>query len=68
MRTLNQRSDMRELRAAIDKEVADGIAVYDARVAQDACVEARLDKLARWLRRGWRWLSSMAPQPWTMPA
>jgi hypothetical protein len=53
VRTLNQRSEMRELRAAVDKEVALGIAVYDARLAQNDCVEARLDELARWLQ-GWR--------------
>jgi len=53
VRTFNQRSEMRELRAAVDKEIASGLAIYDARVAQQDCVEARLDELARWLQ-GWR--------------
>jgi hypothetical protein len=53
VRTFNQRSEMRELRAAVDKEIALGLAIYDARVAQQDCVEARLDELARWLQ-GWR--------------
>jgi ribosome modulation factor len=44
---------MRELRTAVNNEIALGIAAWDARVAQDDCVGARLDELARWLR-GWR--------------
>lgn len=53
VRTFNQRSDMRELRAAVDMEIAYGLGTYDARVAQDDCAEARLEELARWLQ-GWR--------------
>ena len=53
LRTMNQRSEMRELRAAIDQEIALGIAIYDARLSQDECAEARLDELDRWLT-GWR--------------
>jgi hypothetical protein len=49
----NQRNQMRELRAAIDNEVAAGLATWDARVAQEPCVEARLVELERWLH-GWR--------------
>lgn len=49
----NQRSQMRELRAAIDNEVAAGLAIWDARVLQESCVEARLVELERWLH-GWR--------------
>jgi ribosome modulation factor len=53
LRTMNQRSEMRELRAAIDQEIALGIAIFDARLSQDECAEARLDELDRWLN-GWR--------------
>lgn len=53
VRTLNQRSEMRELRTAIDNEIAAGLGDWDARAAQDACVAARLDELTRWLQ-GWR--------------
>lgn len=53
VKTLNQRSEMRELRAAVDNEIAYGLGTYEARLAQDDCVEARLDELARWLQ-GWR--------------
>lgn len=53
VRTLNQRSEMRELRIAIDNEIAAGLGDWDARLAQDRCVSARLDELARWLQ-GWR--------------
>lgn len=51
--TLNRRSEMRELRTAVDNEVAFGLATYEFRLAQQDCVEARLDELSRWLR-GWR--------------
>jgi hypothetical protein len=53
VRTLNQRSEMRELRSAVDDEIAQGIVEWDFRVAQQDCVEARLGELDRWLR-GWR--------------
>jgi hypothetical protein len=49
----NQRHQMRELRTAIDNEVAAGLAAWDARVLQESCVEARLVELERWLR-DWR--------------
>jgi hypothetical protein len=51
--TLNQRSQLRELRAAVDQEIAYGVGTYDARLAQNACFEARLDELGQWLN-GWR--------------
>jgi hypothetical protein len=53
MTTMHQRSEMRELRVAVDNEVASGLGEWDFRLAQDDCVNARLDELARWLR-GWR--------------
>jgi hypothetical protein len=53
LRTFNQRSEMRELRAAIDQEIALGIAMYDARLKQSPCADARLVELDRWLQ-GWR--------------
>jgi hypothetical protein len=49
----NQRNQMRELRTAIDNEIAAGLAAWDARVLQDSCVEARLVELERWLG-SWR--------------
>jgi hypothetical protein len=49
----NQRQQMRELRSAIDNEVAAGLASWNARVLQESCVESRLVELERWLR-GWR--------------
>lgn len=51
--TLNQRSELRELRAAVDNEIAYSLGTYDARLAQSACAEARLDELGQWLQ-GWR--------------
>jgi ribosome modulation factor len=53
VRTFNQRSEMRELRTAIDREIAMGMATYDARVKQSPCADARLAELERWLQ-GWR--------------
>jgi hypothetical protein len=53
LRTLNRQSEMRELRIAIDNEIAVGLGDWDARQAQDPCVAARLDELTRWLQ-GWR--------------
>jgi ribosome modulation factor len=53
VRTFNQRSEMRELRTAIDREIAMGMATYHARVKQSPCADARLAELERWLQ-GWR--------------
>lgn len=47
------RDRMRELRVAVDNEIAQGLGGWDGRLAQDACVDARLDELERWLQ-GWR--------------
>ena len=51
--TLNQRRQIRELRAAIDNEIAYGLLSYDSRVSQDRCLYSRLEQLERWLE-GWR--------------
>lgn len=53
VQTFNQRREMRELRAAVDNEIAYGLGTYDARLKQEACVEARLAELGQWLQ-GWR--------------
>ena len=53
LRSFNQRGEMRELRAAIDQEIAQGMAMYDARLKQSPCADARLAELERWLQ-GWR--------------
>lgn len=47
------RNRMRELRAAVDNEIALGLGSWSGRLAQDACVDARLTELARWLQ-SWR--------------
>ena len=49
----NQRNQMQELRTAIDKEVAAGLATWQARADQQTCMDARLTELERWLR-SWR--------------
>ena len=49
----NQRSELRELRAAVDNEIAYGLGTYDARLEQDSCLKARLTELSQWLK-GWR--------------
>lgn len=49
----NQRNRMQELRTAIDKEVAAGLATWQARADQQTCMDARLTELERWLR-SWR--------------
>jgi len=49
----NQRSELRELRTAVDNEIAYGLGTYNARLDQDACLEARLTELSQWLQ-GWR--------------
>lgn len=51
--TLNQRSQISELRAAIDKEVAYGLLSYEFRVKQDPCLISRIGELESWLD-GWR--------------
>lgn len=51
--THNQRGELRELRAAVDNEIAYGLGTYDARLAQDACLNTRLGELSQWLQ-GWR--------------
>lgn len=51
--TLNERSQIRQLRAAIDNEIGYGLAAYQLRVSQDRCLNSRLEELERWLR-GWR--------------
>lgn len=48
-----ERGELWELRAAVDNEVAFGLGTYDARLAQDECLEARLDELGQWLQ-SWR--------------
>jgi hypothetical protein len=53
MTTWHERSQMRELRVAVDNEIALGLGVWQGRVEQQACLEARLDELSRWLQ-GWR--------------
>jgi hypothetical protein len=53
LQTYKQRGEMRELRAAIDEEIALGIEMYEARLRQSPCADARLVELERWLR-GWR--------------
>ncbi len=53
LKTYNQRNEMRELRSAIDQEIALGILMYEARLRQSTCAEARLVELERWLQ-GWR--------------
>jgi hypothetical protein len=47
------RSDIADFRAALRTELADAVAAYQARVAQSACLGARLDQLERWQQR-WR--------------
>ncbi len=49
----NERGQMRELRVAVNNEVAQGIGIWHDRFVQDRCVQARLDELTLWLR-GWR--------------
>lgn len=51
--TLNERSQIRQLRAAIDNEIAYGLAAYAVRTSQDRCLASRLEELERWLQ-GWR--------------
>jgi len=49
----HERSQMRELRVAVDNEIALGLGTWQSRVKQQACIDARLDELTRWLQ-GWR--------------
>jgi hypothetical protein len=51
--TWHERSQMRELRVAVDNEIALGLGTWRGRAKQQACVDARLDELNRWLQ-GWR--------------
>ena len=51
--TMNQRREMRELRAAVDNEIGYGLTTYDARLSQNSCFEARLEELSQWLA-SWR--------------
>jgi ribosome modulation factor len=51
--TLSQRSQIRQLRSALDKEIGYGLLSYQFRVSQDRCLYARLEELERWLE-GWR--------------
>ena len=51
--TYNRRSELRELRVAVDNEIAYGLGTYGARLDQDACLETRLRELSQWLQ-GWR--------------
>ena len=51
--TINQQRQLRELRAAVDQEIAYGLGTLDARTVQRPCFEARLDELDRWLG-SWR--------------
>lgn len=53
VQTLNQRSQLRELREAVDTEIAYGLGRYEARLSQQPCVEARLAELTTWLQL-WR--------------
>ena len=53
VQTLNQRREVRELRAAVDNEIGYGIGTHDARLKQEVCVEARLAELDQWLQ-SWR--------------
>ena len=53
VQTVNQRREMRELRAAVDNEIGVSIGTYDGRVKQEPCVEARLAELDQWLQ-SWR--------------
>ena len=53
VQTLNRRSQMRELRAAVDNEIAFGLGIYEARLSQNTCVKARLEELTEWLQ-SWR--------------
>jgi hypothetical protein len=48
-----QRSELRELRSAVDNEIAYDLGTYQARMDQDRCVNSRLEELARWLQ-SWR--------------
>lgn len=47
--TLSQRSQVSELRTALDNEISYGLAAYGYRVSQDKCLHARLAGLERWL-------------------
>jgi ribosome modulation factor len=49
----NQRSQVRQLRTALDNEIGYGLAAYGYRVSQDECLHARLAGLEQWLD-GWR--------------
>lgn len=49
----HERSQMRELRVAVDNEIALGLGTWQGRVKQQPCVDARLGELSRWLQ-GWR--------------
>ena len=53
LQTINQRRELRELRAAVNNEIAFGLGRYVARLKQNSCAEARLDELGRWLQ-SWR--------------
>lgn len=50
---VNIRNDLADLRAALDREVANNLAQVRARVAQSACLDRRLDQLETW-QRDWR--------------
>jgi hypothetical protein len=49
VQNLNRQADLRELRAALDDEVAYGLETYAYRTAQDRCLDARLTELEAWL-------------------
>lgn len=53
VQTFNQRREMRELRAAVDNEIAYGLRTYVARLRQNDCADARLAELHQWLQ-SWR--------------
>jgi hypothetical protein len=49
----NRRNEAQGLRAALDIELTSGIERYVYRIAQDRCINGRLDQLEQWLE-GWR--------------
>lgn len=47
---MTRRGELRELRAAVDEEIAQSLGSYQARMAQDNCLDRKLSQLEQWLK------------------
>ena len=47
---VRRRAELRELRAAVDEEIARSLGTYQARMSQDQCLDRKLGQLEQWLK------------------